>query len=136
MVRKRREQAFDVWLHDRGYTYIGPNSLYKLTIPEMVRLQEGWEYREKQKNEGEAAANASAQGMDLQQTPTDEYMGGSNTMNQQQTGQAASAKARAKAANPHRQKHPAPGQQPRGSDIEMLQEINNGPDPNGDGGSR
>ena len=25
-----------------GYTYIGPNSIYKLAIPEMARLRKGW----------------------------------------------------------------------------------------------
>lgn len=125
-----------MWLHDRGYTYIGPTSLYRLTIPEMARLQEGWEYRQQRKNEGEATANASAQGMDLQQTSTDDYMGQHSSVNQSDAGRAQAAKARAKAANPHRQKNPAPGQQPRQSDIEMLQELNNSGTDAGDGGGR
>ena len=32
----------EAWLHTQGYSYIGPNSFYLLTMAEIARLQRGF----------------------------------------------------------------------------------------------
>lgn len=133
-------------MHEQGYQYVGPSSLYKLTLPEMMRLHIGWEYRQRQQSEGQAVADAHASGMDLDATPTNEVGGHGQQQpqaqtqaqtqqpRQQQAQQRAaglSAKARAKAANPHRK----PPGQPRQSDLDMLDRISNQREPDNSGQS-
>lgn len=50
-------------MHERGYQYIGPTSLYKLTIPEMARLYKGW--RSTQEKE-QAAESGGTQNSDIE----------------------------------------------------------------------
>lgn len=42
------------WLHERGYRFVGPQSFYRLTLPEIRVLQAGWQaeqrVREDQQN--------------------------------------------------------------------------------------
>lgn len=67
-----------MWLHDRGYSYIGDASLYRLTLPEMARLYNGW----RTMKEAEAAQRTAA------------MQSGSNSQQE--------------AANPHRKAHGQP----------------------------
>lgn len=114
---EQREAAFDAWLHQMGYTYTGESTLYALTVPEMMRLHQGWEYRERQKNEGQPMADAQAGGMDISEHNTNEWLGNAPDV----SGMPGSTKARAKAANPHRQQGGA--NTVRQSDLDMLKDI-------------
>jgi len=42
VIEQGRDAEFDWWLHEQGYQYIGPTSMYRLTVPEMARLHTGW----------------------------------------------------------------------------------------------
>jgi len=41
----------EAWLHtEMGYSFVGPNSFYRLTMPEIRRLQRGYETLHKETN--------------------------------------------------------------------------------------
>lgn len=46
----------EMFLHERGYTYTGPNSMYRLCVPEINRLYEAWEEEQEEVREETGAA--------------------------------------------------------------------------------
>jgi hypothetical protein len=62
---------FDYWLHEMGYTYVGPTSIYKLTLPEMSRLQRGYrEFKQREEAAEHGIPSDRADEFDVRATPT------------------------------------------------------------------
>lgn len=65
---------FDYWLHERGYTYVGPNSFYRLTLPEMFRLYEGFTaYKDREEAAAEGVPAEYADEVDVREDPTRQH---------------------------------------------------------------
>jgi len=48
---EERMARMELWLHDQGYTYTGPSSMYRLTVPEINRLYGAWSEEQEQVRE-------------------------------------------------------------------------------------